>query len=763
MKKKLLSMLLVSAMAVSVAACGNEPSGSSTSDTGASTESTTEQQSSEETGSGEGTESSEASSESSAEAGTEGEEQQGSATSIADAIADMDYDAASAYLYDLNLGEFWELYQEALAEDNVSVKYAKEAIAEAKLMESAIMLPTQSRGGNYAISNIATRSLNTTLWGNDTERLYSAIICEEPILASDQTALREIWSESIGTGTYQEKAKAYLTEHGYTLKDTYNYGAYTADAKTWDVLATSRQADSEKIVNTYDGLLEYDCENVQQPALAESYEVSEDGLTWTFHIREGVKWVDSQGREIADVCADDWVAGMQHMMDAMGGLEYLVGADGAHILNADAYINGEITDFSEVGVKAEDEHTLVYTLDSPAPYFDTMLGYGCFAPMSRTYYESQGGKFGADFDSAAADYVYGTDPDHIAYCGPYLVTNFTAGSTIVFQANESYWNPDKVNNKTLTWKYNDSSDALRNYNGFMAKELDGCGLNASATVQAKEDGMFDDYHYVSATDATSYMGFMNINRTAFANANDDTAVVSPQTEEQAARTKEAMNNVHFRRAFCFSVDRAAYNAQSVGEDLKYNSLRNSYVPGSFVTLLEEVTVEINGTSKTYPAGTFYGQIMQDQIDADGVPIKVWDANELSGDGFDGWYNVDNAVAEMNTAIEELAALGVVIDEQNPIYIDLPYPSISEVYTNRAQVIKQSVEAALGGKIIVNLTECVDTDQWEDSGYNTDYGYEANYDMYDLSGWGPDYGDPQTYLNTFAPEYAGYMIKCIGIY
>lgn len=88
-----------------------------------------------------------------------------------------------------------------------------------------------------------------------------------------------------------------------------------------------------------------------------------------------------------------------------------------------------------------------------------------------------------------------------------------------------------------------------------------------------------------------------------------------------------MNNVHFRRAFCFAVDRGAYNAQSVGEDLKYNSVRNSYVPGSFIALAEDVTVDINGTSKTYPAGTFYGEIMQDQIDADGFPVKVWDANE----------------------------------------------------------------------------------------------------------------------------------------
>ena len=196
-----------------------------------------------------------------------------------------------------------------------------------------------------------------------------------------------------------------MTDKGYELKDTYNYNLYNTDPTTWDVLATSQSADSEAIVNTFDGLMEYDMENVLQRALAESYEVSEDGLTYTFHIREGAVWVDSQGRKVADVTADDWVAGMQHMMDAMGGLEFLV--DGV-LENATGYINNEITDFNEVGVKAIDDHTLQYTLEAPTPYFLTMLSYSVFAPMNRSFYESQGGKFGMEFDASAADYTYGT-------------------------------------------------------------------------------------------------------------------------------------------------------------------------------------------------------------------------------------------------------------------------------------------------------------------------------------------------------------------
>jgi ABC-type oligopeptide transport system substrate-binding subunit len=397
----------------------------------------------------------------------------------------------------------------------------------------------------------------------------------------------------------------------------------------------------------------------------------------------------------------------------------------------------------------------------------TMLGYGVFAPMSRSYYESQGGKFGAEFDSAAADYNYGKTPDNIAYCGPFLVTNLTEKSTIVYQANPSYWNPDAMNIHTQTWVFNDGSDATKAYNDMKAGVIDGTGLNASALELAKGDGWFDQYHYVSATDATSYMGFFNINRAAFANTNDETTVISPQSDDDKARTLEAMNNVHFRRAVAFAFDRAAGNAQSVGEELKLTSLRNSYTPGNFVTLSEDVSVDINGTATNFAAGTYYGEIMQAQIDADGVKIKVWDSTADggagSGDGFDGWYNPANAAEELETAIAELADKGIVIDEQNPIYVDLPFPSNNENYTNKANAYKQSVEAAFGGKVLVNLTECVDYDQWYYAGYYTDYGYEANYDIYDLSGWGPDYGDPQTYLDTFLPDFAGYMIKCIGIF
>ena len=737
MKRKIVSALLVMSMTASLVACGNSGSGSS--------DPADESVSVSSSASSESDASASASSESEAEA-EESEMPEG-------------YDETSTELYNEALGDFNDALATAKEAETVDERYALMAVAEGKLMESAMMYPLTSRGGMYAMYRMAPRTKDYTLWGSDNDRYHQYVVTTDFIKTEDYNEMRAKWDELKGTGTYESWVKEYLAGKGYTLKDSFSM-PYASDPVTWDGLATSRAADTDAIINTYDGLMEYDVEGTLQPALAESYEVSDDGLTYTFHLRKDVKWTDSQGREVDTVKADDFVAGMQHMCDAQGGLEYLV--QGV-IKNVSQYISGEVTDFDEVGVKAVDDYTVEYTLEEPCSNFMTMLGYTIFMPMSRSYYQSQGGKFGAEYDSSAADYQYGKDSNSIAYCGPYLVTNATAKNTIVFKLSDSYWNKDNVNIKTLTWLFNDQSDVTKMYTDAKAGTVDYVNLNTSTMETAKSEGLYDQYAVVSDTNATSFMAFYNINRTATANANDGTTAKSTKSDEEIQRTNKALQNVHFRRAISFAADRGAYNAQQVGEDLKYTSLRNTFTPGYFVSLSKDTTIQINGTDTTFPAGTYYGEIVQKQIDADGVKIKVWDAENKTSDGFDGWYNPENAVEELNTAIEELAEEGITIDESNPIQMEYPYPSAVEVYTNKANSYKKSVEAALGGKVVINLVDAVDLDGWYYAGYYANYGYEANYDVYDVSGWGPDFGDPCSYLDTMLPDYEGYMTKCFGIF
>lgn len=673
-----------------------------------------------------------------------------------------DYDVRSDAVYAEALGTFESIYSEAVKEvTDLDLRYALMAQAEAYLLESGIMMPTWTRGGNFAMSHAAARTINSTLWGVDNYRYYTAIVCNELIKSTDQNHLKSMWAELAGTGTYLAQAKAYLASQGYTFNDTYST-TYTGDPQTFDALASSRTVDSEPVTSTIDTLLVYDVEGMQQLALAESYDISADGKTYTFHLRKGVNWVDQQGRVVAPVVADDWVAGLQHVFDTNGGLGELV--EGI-IVNATEYADGTVTDFSQVGVKAVDEYTVEYTLEYACPYFLSMFGYSVFWPMSRTFYESKGGKFGAEFDASAADYNYGKTPADIAYNGAMLLTNYTAGNSFNWEANPTYWNKDALNVHSMKWTYESGEDPTNVYTKCKDGTFVGASLGTAVltlsrteTPAGETQSYFDLYSYTTATDATSFMNFLNINRYRYYNFNDDAAARSSKTVADAERTAAAMSNQHFRMALDTAVDRSATRAALVGEELKYNALRNSYTPATFMSLSKSVTININGTPTTFDAGTFYGEVIQAQLDADGYPLKVWNPDLGSGDGYDGWYNPEYAVSELEKAIAEL---GIEITAENPIIIDYPYPPARENYTNSANACKQSIEKVLGGKVIINLIRCEDDDQWYGTGYDTTFGYEANYDMYDLSGWGPDYGDPQTYLDTFVR--GGYMTKCIGIY
>lgn len=683
-----------------------------------------------------------------------------------------DYNDRCQAIYDDALGEYYAAYEQAKGARSLSMRYALMAIAEAKLLASAVMLPLNASGGNYAISRLAPYTVPSVLWGNDNQRFQNALVATKPITAAHREEMKAKWYDLKGTGGYLDWAQEYLEQKGYTLKNSYTIH-YSSDPQTWDILATSKSADADAIVNTYDGLYAYDCEGRLQPALAKSYEKTEhdDGtVSYTFYLRSGVKWVDSQGRQVAEVKADDFVAGMQHLLDARAGLEYLVAGHSAEdclIVNAYAYSTGSLRDFSKVGVKAVDDTTLVYTLTKDVPYFMTMLGYSVFAPMSREYYTAQGGKFGSEYDPASPSYSYGRSPDKIASCGPYVVASHTAENSLVFRENPSYWNKEAVTVKSFIWSYNDGKDALKGYQDTMSGTIDGASLNASSIEKAKADGNFDRLAYVGLSEAVTSMVFYNLNRQAVTNFNDQNGASSPKTTRQQERAKVAMYNVHFRRAISFAADRSAYNAQSKGEDLKTTALRNSFTPGDFVTLPEQVTVQIGDNEMTYLAGTPYGQIMQDQLEADGVEVTVWSpiaqGGNGSSDGFDGWYNPEAAARELETAIAQLAQQGLEISQENPIYLDLPYFSGADHYTNRVNAYKQSMEKALKGLVKINPVACPDMNTVYYAGYYIGYGYEANFDLYDLSGWGPDYGDPQTYLDTFLPQYAGYMTKMLGLF
>ena len=652
-------------------------------------------------------------------------------------------------IYDAVLGDFTALMNAAEAAKSIDERFILEAKAEAYLLDSAVMIPTTTQGGAYAITRIAYRTIPYANWGNDDDRWGTMVIANEFIKKEDRETMKEAWAKAVaGEGEYN--AAQMLTDMGYTLASDYKTTFSTAPV-TLDWLNTSSQADTEITVQTVDGLVQYSNLGVMEPKLAKSWDISDDGLTYTFHLRDDAKWFTSEGAEYAPVTAKDFVAGFRHMLDAKAGLEWLV--DGV-IKGATSYY-AEGGAWEDVGYEAADDYTLVVTLEQPTSYFMTMLTYSCFLPICEDWYLSHGGVFGGEeLTAASADtstYTYGqnTDVSSQVYCGPFLLQKLVGDSEIKVVKNENYYDAAKINVNSITWIYDDGGNPAQTYKDTVDGIYASTALTeASGTLAlAKADGNFDKYGYVSDTTSTSYFGGLNLNRGTFELASG--ACKSPKTEQQKIDTQTALWNKNFRKAVQYAFDKGTYNAVSRGEDLKLTNLRNMYTHPEFVQLSAD-TKDPDGNE--FKAGTMYGELVQFYLDQMGCEVKVADA-------IDGWFNPDAAKEYLAKAKEEL---GDTVSW--PIQIDDVYYGASASQAAQAQAYKQKVEETLGAEnVIVNLIEATTPEDFYACGYRASNGEAGNFDMFYGSGWGPDYGDPNTYLNTFLGGGAGYMTKVIGLY
>ncbi len=655
-------------------------------------------------------------------------------------------------VYTASLTDFAELVTAANEETDPDTRFVLFAQAEAALLDAAVMAPFQTQGGAYTISRIAPRTVPYVQWGNDDDRFGRMVISADDFLTPDERAqLLDAWAKAVaGEGEYDPAAM--LKEMGHEIATDYTYTFATAPV-TIDWLNTSSQSDTEITVNCVDGLVEYDNLGTMQPRLASSWEISEDGLTYTFHLRDDAKWYTSEGKEYAPVTAGDFVAGFHHMLDTAAGLEWLVCDGGANIAGTDEYLAGG--SFDDVGYKAIDDTTLEVTLTRPTSYFLTMLTYSCFLPMCDSFYQAHGGVYGAqEYADASADtnkYTFGKAEDVASqvYCGPFLLQKLQKDSEIDVVKNPNYYGADTITLNSIKWVYDAGEDLKATYNDTVKGVYAGIGLSESAgtLALAKEDGNFEKYAYISDTTSTSYFGGLNLNRGTF--ALESGACASPKTEQEKIDTNTALQNKSFRQALMFAWDRATMNAVIRGEDLATTNIRNMYTHPEFVKLAEDATDE---SGYTFKAGTFYGEMVQHYLENLGSPIKVQD-------GIDGWYNPDAAKAALAAAKDEL---GDTVTW--PIQIDVVYYSASDNNTAQAQAYKSVVEQCLGAENVqVNLIEATTSEDFYACGYRASNGEAGNFDMFYGSGWGPDYGDPSTYINTFLGEGAGYMTKVIGLF
>ncbi len=654
---------------------------------------------------------------------------------------------ADDVIYENILGDYGALLDEADAKFDPDERFVLYAQAEAALLSSATFLPMTTRGGRYGITRVAPRTVPYVKWGNDTDRLHKIVISDEFLTKQERADLLAQWEKaSKGQGKYDPAA--YLKSKGHKIQNTYVTTFSTAPV-TLDWLNTSSQADTEITVNTVDGLIEYDNLNQMQPSLAESWSVSADGTVYTFNIRKGAYWYTSEGQKYAEVTAADFVAGLHHMLDTQAGLEWLV--DGLIVGATDYYSAGGSWD--AVGYKAVDKYTLQVTLERPTSYFMTMLSYSCFLPMCESFYKAHGGVYGVEeYAAASADtntYTYGknTDVASQVYCGPFVITKLEPSSEITLKRNPGYWNNATTTLESIRWVYDAGEDLVQYYNDTVAGVYAGTALGDAARMElAVKDGRFEKFGYITDTEATTYFGGLNLNRGTF--QLDSGAVASSETEEQKISTHIAMQNQNFRKAVLFAINKEQYNAVTNG-DAALNALRNMYTSPDFVSLSKTMT-DKNG--HTFPAGTFYGDMVQYYLDKAGFNVKV-------ADSCDGWFNPTEAKAAMDKAVKELGD-----SVTYPINIDVVYYSASETQTGQLAVVKNSIESILGAdKVVVNMVEATTSNDYYASGYRANNGEAGNFDLFYGSGWGPDYGDPKTYLDTMKGYGAGYMTKVLGLF
>ncbi len=227
----------------------------------------------------------------------------------------------------------------------------------------------------------------------------------------------------------------------------------------------------EVIADYTDGLMQMDADGAAVPACAESYEVSEDGTTYTFHIREDAVWSNGD-----PVTANDFVFAWQRAVDPANASEYsYMLSDIGQIVNAAEIIAGE-KDVSELGVTAVDDKTLEVQLNVPVSYFLSLMYFPTYYPVNQAFFESCGDTFA-------------TSPETTLSNGAFVLTSYEPAATAFeLVKNEDYYDADKVQLAGLNYQViQDSQQALMSYqNG----DLDTTLLNGEQVDQVKDDPEF---------------------------------------------------------------------------------------------------------------------------------------------------------------------------------------------------------------------------------------------------------------------------------
>ncbi|MDR2505994.1 MAG: peptide ABC transporter substrate-binding protein [Oscillospiraceae bacterium] len=476
--------------------------------------------------------------------------------------------------------------------------------------------------------------------------------------------------------------------------NTYNI-LYSGELTTLNYLITTSENEYSLAANVIDTLIEYDKFGRIQPALATSWENSEDGLTWTFHIREGVKWVDGNGNAVADVTAPDFVAAAKYILNAQNAsssADIIYGV----VAGAEAYYDGTstpeegaepapVTEWETVGIKALDDYTLEYTLLYPVPYFLSMTTYVCFMPVYEPFLLEKGDQFGL-----------ATGNDTLLYCGAFYLADFKPQEHRLIAKNPHNWDAEHVYLDGVEYTYNKEASTI-SAELYLRGEVDEASIdNAVAEEWLKDPAKADYIRPVRNTSFFSYFYSFNF---------DPKFDASYEPENWLL----AVNNTNFRKAFYYGIDRIK-TQQIIDPQNPENVTFNTITPPGFVNIDGLDFVNIGGLDEITKLGT-------------------------------GTFQEDKALEYKDLAKSELEAAGAAF----PIKILLPYNPNVTGWDEECQILEQQLEGLFGTDFIDIIVEAGST-----QGFLSAVRRSGMYALLKCN-WGPDYADPQTFTDPFAAD------------
>lgn len=467
---------------------------------------------------------------------------------------------------------------------------------------------------------------------------------------------------------------------------------YSGEITSLNYLTTTTENEFSVAANVIDTLVEYDKFGEVQPSLATSWEYDEANLTYTFHLREGAKWVRADGSVYADVTAHDFVSAAKYILDAANDsgtanifYSVIAGAE-AYYLGTSTPEEGQepypVMDWETVGVKALDDYTLQYTLVEPVPYFLSMVTYVCFMPVNGDFLAEKGADFGV-----------ATSNENILYCGAYVLSTFEPQQKRIYTKNAANWDAEHVYIDVIEQTYNKEATTIAP-ELFKRGEVDDAEIDSTIASEwlASEDTA-DLIRPIRQSGFYTYFYAFNFD---------------PQFDAayEPENWKIAVNNENFRKSIYAGLDRV--KAMLITEpDNPESIMFNTVTPPQFVAIDGVDYTDMGALAPITALGT-------------------------------GTFDEAAALAYKEAAVAELTAAGATF----PVKILMSYNPSSTGWAEECVVVEQQLEGLLGNDYIDIIVEAGPS-----SGFLKEVRRSGKYALLKCN-WGPDYADPNTYTDPF---------------